>query len=69
MSAVLRLSNAKTIATIAGDEIDRLSRVSVMLQRSIPSCPALATANDHVRAAIEALEPVTRIHSKEKVNV
>lgn len=61
--------SANTIAMIAGDEINRLSRVSVMLERSIPVCPALRAANEHVLAAIEALEPVTRIQSKEKANV
>jgi hypothetical protein len=65
MSAIERRPTADTLATIAGDEINRLSRVSVMLERSIPVCPALIAANSYVKAAIEALEPVTRIQSKE----
>lgn len=55
---VQRDSSADTVSIIVTDEINRLSRVSVMLQRSIPACPALATADTHVRAAIEALVEV-----------
>ena len=60
LPSIWRGASATTISMITGDEINRLSRVSAMLERSILSCPALASANSHVLAAIAALQPVSR---------